>query len=181
MKAIGMLEYKTVSSGIQAADLIVKTAKIEIIQAQTVCPGKYIILFTGELSAIRVSIDAALQQFPESLIDHFVLGNPHDSIFKALNCTAEIEQVKALGVIETFTGASAIVAADHAAKTAQVDIFEIRVARGMCGKSYALLTGSVAAVTEAVEAAIARIRAEGLVLDYAVIPNPSGEFVKTLL
>lgn len=180
-KAIGMVEYKTVSTGIKAADMIVKTADVEIIQAQTVCPGKFIILFSGELSAIKISVDAVEKAYPESLIDKFVLGNPHESIFKALSCTAEIEHVSALGVVETFTGASAIVAADHAAKTAQVDIIEIRVCRGMCGKSYVLLTGSVAAVTEAVESSVALIKEEGMILDYAIIPNPSKDFVKTLM
>lgn len=180
-RAIGMVEYKTVSTGIKAADLIVKTAEVELIQAQTVCPGKYIILFAGDLSAVRVCVDAAENTYPESLIDKFVLGNPHESVFKALTCTAEIEDVAALGVLETFTGASVIVAADHAAKTAEVNLFEIRVARGMCGKSYLLLTGSVAAVTEAIESACKIVKEEGLLLDYAVIPSPSKDFVNTLV
>lgn len=180
-RAIGMVEYKTVSTGIKAADLIVKTAEVELIQAQTVCPGKYIILFAGDLSAVRVCVDAAEREYPESLIDKFVLGNPHESVFKALTCTAEIDDVAALGVLETFTGASVIVAADHAAKTAEVNLFEIRVARGMCGKSYLLLTGSVAAVTEAIESACKIVKEDGLLLDYAVIPSPSKDFVNTLL
>lgn len=180
-KAIGMVEYKTVSTGIKAADLIVKTADVELIQAQTVCPGKFIILFSGDLSAVRVCADTAEKEYAEGLIDKFVLGNPHESIFKALTCTAEIEDVAALGVLETFTSASVIVAADHAAKTAEVNLFEIRVARGMCGKSYLLLTGTVAAVTEAIESACRLIREEGTLLDYAVIPSPSKDFVKTLM
>ncbi len=40
--AIGMIEFKTVSAGITAADQMVKTADVEIVEAQTVCPGKYI-------------------------------------------------------------------------------------------------------------------------------------------
>lgn len=180
-KAIGMVEYMTVSTGIKAADTLVKTADIELIEAQTVCPGKYIILFSGELSAVRESSEAVKKAYPEKLIDTFVLGNPHDSIFKALTCTSDIEKVEALGVIETFTAASIIVAADNAAKTAQVDLMEIRVARGMCGKSYVLLTGSVAAVTEAVESSLRLLKEEGTLLDSAVIPNPSKEFIKTLI
>ncbi|WP_099469865.1 BMC domain-containing protein [Konateibacter massiliensis] len=180
-KAIGMVEYKTVSTGMKAADMLVKTANVELLQAQTVCPGKFIILFSGDLSAIKASVNAVETAYPEALIDKFVLGNPHESIFKALSCTAEIDTVSALGVIETFTAASAIVAADHAAKTAQVDLFEIRLCRGMCGKSYVLLTGSVAAVTESVESSIALIREEGMLLDYAVIPSPSKDFVNTLM
>ncbi len=181
MKAIGMVEYKTVSTGIRAADLIVKTADVELIQAQTVCPGKYIILYTGDLSAVKASTDASKKQYGEALIDSFVLGNPHESLFKALTCTADIERIAALGVIETFTGASAIVAADHAAKTAEVTVFEIRVCRGMCGKSYVLLSGSVAAVEEAVASSVGKLKDEGVVLDYAVIPAPSQDFVKTLM
>ena len=46
-KAIGMVEYKTVSAGITAADAMVKTSEVSIIEAQTVCPGKYIAIITG--------------------------------------------------------------------------------------------------------------------------------------
>ena len=66
-KAIGMVEYKTVSAGITAADTMVKTSEIEVIQASTVCPGKYIVLVTGELSAVKASIDAAKAKLPEQL------------------------------------------------------------------------------------------------------------------
>ena len=38
-KAIGMVEFKTVSSGMRAADLMVKTAEVDLLQADTVCPG----------------------------------------------------------------------------------------------------------------------------------------------
>ena len=38
-KAIGMVEYKTVSAGVVAADAMVKTSDISVIEAQTVCPG----------------------------------------------------------------------------------------------------------------------------------------------
>ena len=39
-KAIGMGEFETVASGITAADTMLKTAEVEIVEAQTVCPGK---------------------------------------------------------------------------------------------------------------------------------------------
>ena len=181
MKAIGMVEYKTVSSGIKAADLIVKTAEVELLEAQTVCPGKFIILFTGDLSAIRVSVDAAVKTYPESLIDSFVLGNPHESLYRALHCTAEVDTIQALGVIETFTGASAIVAADHAAKTAEVTVFEVRLCRGMCGKSYMLLTGEVAAVEAAIEKAKEAIKDRGMFLDSSVIAHPDAQIRDAIL
>ena len=107
-KAIGMIEYTTVSTGIQAADTLVKTANVEIIEAQVVCPGKYIVIISGELSAIKASVDAAKVQFGEKLIDSFVLGNVHDGVFPAIYATVSVEAPRAMGVIETFSGASAI-------------------------------------------------------------------------
>ncbi len=171
-KAIGMVEYKTVSSGITAADTMVKTSNIEVISASTVCPGKYIVLITGELSAVRASIDAAAKQCPDMLTDSFVLGNPHEDIFKAMYGGAPVEDAKALGVLETFSAPSIIVAADSAAKASEVQLVELRIARGMCGKSYMLLTGTVASVSAAIDHAKKTVGDNGMLLDFSVIPNP---------
>ena len=100
-KAIGMVEYKTVSSGMRAADRMVKTAEVELLQADTVCPGKFLVLISGDLSAVKASVDAAAINDSEQLIDSFVLGNPHESIFSALYGATEIKIVaffKASGV-----------------------------------------------------------------------------------
>ena len=48
-KAIGMIEFKTTATGVTAADAMVKTSDVEIVEAQTVCPGKYIAIITGDL------------------------------------------------------------------------------------------------------------------------------------
>lgn len=180
-KAIGMVEYTTVSTGIQAADTLVKTAAVEIIEAQVVCPGKYIVIITGELSAIKASIDACKTKYAEQLIDSFVLGNVHDDVFPAIYATASIENPRALGVIETFSGASAIVAADSAAKTADVTLVELRIARGMCGKSYLILTGEVAAVSAAIEKAKETVKDDGMFLDSSVIANPDPKLWEKIL
>lgn len=180
-KSIGMIEYTTVSTGIQAADTLVKTAAVEILEAQVVCPGKYIAIISGELSAVKASIEACKVKFGEKLIDSFVLGNVHEGVFPAIYATVEVEKPRALGVIETYTGASAIVAADAAAKTADVTLVELRIARGMCGKSYLLLTGEVAAVSAAIDNAKASVGEKGLLLDYSVIPNPDMKLWEKIL
>lgn len=83
-RAIGMIEFKTTATGVTAADAMVKTAEVELIEAETVCPGKYIALIAGDLSAVRAAVDAACAKYEEQLIDSFVLGNPHESIFPAI-------------------------------------------------------------------------------------------------
>ncbi len=180
-KALGMVEYQTVSTGITAADLMIKTANIEILQATVICPGKYITIISGELSAISAAIDAAKVQFGDKLTDSFVLGNPHEDIFPAIYGGANIENAKALGILETFSTPAIIVAADAAAKTSDVSLIELRIARGMGGKSYMLLTGDVAAVSAAIESARLKVGEDGLLLDSSVIPNPDKSLWASIL
>ena len=180
-KALGMVEYQTVSAGITAADLMIKTANIEVLQVTVICPGKYITLISGELSALTAAIDAAKVQLGDTLTDSFVLGTPHEDIFPAIYGGANIENAKALGILETFSTPAVIVAADTAAKTSDVTLIELRIARGMGGKSYMLLTGDVAAVSAAIESARAKIGDDGLLLDSSVIPNPDKSLWASIL
>ena len=180
-KAIGMIEFKTVSAGITAADAMVKTADVELLEAQTVCPGKYIALITGSLSAVYAAVEAAQKTRQEELIDSFVLGNPHESIFPAIYGTTQIEKVNAFGILETYDAASIIVAADVAAKTAIVDLIELRIAKGMCGKSYLILTGEVAAVESAIEKAKQSVAGNGMYLDSSVIAHPDEQICRSIL
>ena len=180
-KAIGMVEYQTVSTGIFAADLMIKTAEVEVLQAQTVCPGKYIVLISGELSAVNASIEASRTQCGSKLVDSFILGNPHESIFPAIYGATMVENPKALGILETFSAASIIVAADTAAKTSQVELIELRIARGMSGKSFMLLTGDVAAVSAAIEKAKVAVGENGTYLDSSVIASPDKRLWQNIL
>ncbi len=180
-KSIGMVEFVTVSAGMRGADTMIKTAEVEIIESATVCPGKYMVIISGELSAVKASVEAAKQQNPEKVIDSFVLGNPHESIFPAIYAATPPEDVEALGVMESFSAASAIVAADVAAKTALVQLIELRLARGMCGKSYLLLTGTVSAVTAAIERAERETNDRGMFLDSSVIPRPDAKLWQSIL
>ena len=180
-KAIGMVEFQTVSTGMSGADTMIKTAEVDIVECATVCPGKYIVIISGELSAVKASVDAAKIKYGAKVIDSFVLGNPHDSLFSAIYGATAPEGVEALGVMESFSAATAIVAADAAAKTALVELIELRLARGMCGKSYLLLTGSVSAVSAAIEKAEEEASGRGMLLDSSVIPRPDKKLWQSIL
>ncbi len=179
-KALGMIEFKTVASGITATDVMLKTADVEVVQANPVCPGKYLATIAGELSSVRAAIDAAEAYNPAMLVDKFVLGNPHESVQPAISGALEVQNKAAIGILETFTAASAVVAADTAAKTALVELVEVRLAKGMCGKSYIILTGSVSSVTAAIEKAKAGVGG-GMFLDCSVIAGPDERLWDSIL
>lgn len=180
-RAIGMVELTTVSTGFKAADDMSKAADVDILQAEVTCPGKFVVLVAGELSAVRASVDSVKGRYGDKVIDTFVLGNPHESIFPAIYGTNQVEKIDALGILETYDVSALIVAADFAAKTAIVDLLELRLAKGMCGKSYMTLTGSVSAVSAAIEKAKAEAADRGMFLDSAVIARPSDKLMKYIM
>ncbi len=180
-QAIGMIEFKTVSAGITATDQMVKTASVNLLEAETVCPGKYIALVSGELSAVKASVERAMHTRPDEYIDSFVLGNPDEAIFPAIYGTTRVEDARALGILETYDASAIIVAADTAAKTAIVDLIELRIAKGLCGKSYMLITGEVAACEAAIEKAKRAVGENGMFLDSSVIANPDSKLWEKIL
>ncbi|MGB9826680.1 MAG: BMC domain-containing protein, partial [Desulfofundulus sp.] len=107
--------------------------------------------------------------------------NVHPSVFPAITATSQVDELQALGIIETFTVASLIIAADASAKAAEVQLIEIRLAAGLGGKSYVTMTGDVAAVKSAVEAGTQRVASQGLLVDSVVIPSPSKLLKKAIL
>ena len=179
-KALGMIEFKTVASGITATDVMLKCADVEVVQANPVCPGKYLATIAGELSSVKAAVEAAEAYNSAMLVDKFVLGNPHESVQPAICGALEIKDKRAIGILETYTAASAVVAADTAAKTALGELVEVRLAKGLCGKSYIILTGSVASVTAAIERAKEGIE-DGLFLDSSIIAGPDEKLWESIL
>ncbi len=84
---------------------------------------------------------------------------------------------KAVGVVETFSGVSVLLAADVAAKTGQVTLLRIHLAMALGGKGYVLMAGSVSDVQMAVHAAAEVVRRKGLLVAAVSIPGPSRELL----
>lgn len=181
MNSIGLIEVKNISRGIKITDEMLKSAGVSLIQSGAVCPGKFVTIIGGDLSSIQAAVERAEMIAEDALIDRFVIGNLGEKVFEAMCGTAIIKEKKALGIIETFTAASAIEAADAAVKTAVVSLIEVRVARGMGGKCFVSMTGNVADVKAAVEAG-ARIAAKtGVLINTEVIANPHPELWEAVI
>lgn len=176
-----MLEYTSIAAGVEASDRMVKAADVTPLFFKTVCPGKFVAAVSGEVAAVDASVLAGREVLPETVADWFVIPNIHRDVISAMaGCTPLIER-GALGVIETFSVASSIVAADAAAKAADVRILDVRTALGLGGKGFVLISGDVAAVQAAVNAGEARAGQSGLLVGTAVLPRPADVLFEQLL
>jgi microcompartment protein CcmL/EutN len=182
-KSIGLLEFRSIAKGIEAADAMVKTANVELIIAGTLCPGKYMAVVAGEVAAVESAVRAGASIGQEEMIDELVIANVHPDLFPALTASTEIDpkEIQAVGIIETFSIAASVAAADLAAKAAQVKLIEVRLARGLGGKSFVTLAGNVAEVRSAVEAGARYPIEQGLLVSSVVIPSAHPSLIEKLL
>lgn len=178
--AIGMIEFTSVAKGIYATDLMLKTAYVEVLSATPVCPGKYIAIVQGDVAAVESSISVGIEAAGEYLLDSFILPNVHQGVFPAITGTTMPDEMGALGIMESFSMASMIIAADGALKAADIQALELRLGRGLGGKAYFTFTGDVAAVQAGIEAGKAIVVDKGLLVDVEVIPSPSDKLWKSL-
>lgn len=179
--AIGLVELNSIAKGIEASDILAKTADVTILVAKTICPGKYIVLIGGSVSNVKQSMDAALGLTPETIVDHFIIPNIHPSILPAIGGGKAIEKVEAVGVIETYSVAATIEATDVAVKTVQVEPIRMHLAFGIGGKSYVILTGDISSINTAVEVGSAVASERGLLVQRIVIARPDKQVIRTLL
>ena len=146
-----------------------------MISSHPSCPGKYEIIITGSISNVSAAVEQVVSKFEGYVIDSSVMGRIDEQVISALFGTQTSAKEGSLGLIETYSAASAIKAADLAVKTAKVAIYDLRVSRGMGGKGIVLLTGEVGDVTAAVEAGAAHAKTQGLLSQMSVIAAPHAD------
>lgn len=179
--SIGLIEMTSIASGMLAADIMLKTSNVELILSRTICSGKYMTLVGGDVAAVRSAVETAVDTIGFAVIDHFVIPNVHMSIFPAISGHSGVDMLEALGIVESFSVASLIEAADAAVKSAKVQLIEIRLAMALGGKAFFTVTGEVAAVTSAVEAGAMVVADKGLLVNKVVIAQPRPELLSEMI
>ncbi len=169
--AIGMVETNSVAAGIEVADAMVKRAPVQLLEARPVCPGKFIVLVSGLTDPVNEAMEAGRAVGRDWIVDHLLLPNVHLSVFPALTGSVAVKDVEALGIFETISVASTIVAADAAAKAADITLTEIRLANGLGGKSFFLLVGALEEVQAGVKAALDLTKEVGLLVNAVIVPQ----------
>jgi microcompartment protein CcmL/EutN len=181
MNSLGLVELSSIASGMQAADMMLKTSEVELVLSRTICSGKYMVMVGGDVAEVQSAVDAVESQLDYSIIDTFVIPNVHPDIFPALSGHSEHGELEALGILESFSVASLIEGADAAVKAANVRLIEIRLAMALGGKAFCTLTGEVAAVTSAVESGADLVSRKGLLVNKVVIAQPRKELLSEMI
>lgn len=175
---IGFLETSSIAKGIEATDVMLKMAEVELLMTLIVPRGKYLVMIGGTVANVEASMRAGLGTAGDMVLDQFIIQNVHPELPPAIRGRVKVEQVEAIGVIETKEVASAIYAADAAVKSAAIKLIEARPQAG--AKGMVVLTGDVGAVRSAIDAGVATIKKDGMLISHVIIPYAHKELVKSL-
>lgn len=179
--SLGFLEYISIGKGIEAADLITKNTDIDILLSAPNCPGRYQILFAGDVAAVTEAVELAESIAEFNFLDSLVLPRVDDRVLSACFAPDVTDIGDAIGVFETMTMTATIEAADSMVKASDVRIIELRLGKGLAGKSYVLVTGTVQDVQSAIDTALEGVTDRGVLISSVVIPSVNRELIPHLV
>ncbi len=176
--ALGIIEYKSIAKGIYSCDTMVKKAPIRIIATHPVCPGKYMTIIGGEVADVDEAMKAGIESGRDMVVNDLFLPYVHKSIIPAISGTIEVKEFESIGIIETFSVTTSVKAADIVAKETPVKLVEIRLANGLGGKGYFVMTGKLSDIEEAIGLAKAFAIKDGTLANAEIIASPHPQLIE---
>ncbi|MGB8261533.1 MAG: BMC domain-containing protein [Terracidiphilus sp.] len=178
--SIGLIELSSVAQGYVVEDVMLKAASIRLLLARSICSGKFLIAVSGDVTSVEAAVLAGAAAAGPTLIERRLIPRVSPSVLSAIANAVDFEpsQLRAIGVIETFSAASIIEVADAAIKCANVTLLRIHLAMALGGKGFLLMTGDVSSVQAAVATASKIAAEEGMLVGRGVIPAPSPELFR---
>ena len=180
MDTIGFVELSSIANGMETADAMLKTANVNLIFARASCPGKYYVMINGQVTNVQKAVKVGSDMAGGFLVSSLVLPRIHSKVIFSINMSGEMpDKMEAIGVMEFFSVASSILAADAAVKAADVELIDVRLGTGIGGKSFVVLSGDTSSVKTAVEAATSE-NDDGMLVNKAVITKPDKKLLSSL-
>lgn len=179
--AIAMVEFSGIAKGMEVTDLMLKSAEVTLLMGKTVCPGKYVVMVGGDVAAAQRALQVGIEKGGVQVVDEFLLSNIHPDVLPAIGGVTDVNVRQAIGVVETFNVATCIEAADFALKAAGVTLIRLHMAYGIGGKCYFVMSGNVADVEIAKNAASQVACDKGALVYSMVLANPDPDFWQQLV
>ena len=183
LNSIGLIELSSVAAGYLVQDVMLKAGSVQLLLARSICSGKFLIVVAGDVTSVDAALAAGATAAGASLIEGKQIARLHPAVLQAISNAVDIDpdQMRAIGVVETFSAASIIAVADAAIKAANVALLRIHLAMALGGKGFVLMAGEVSSLQEAVTVGSRVAAEEGMLVGKCVIPAPSPELFRDYL
>jgi microcompartment protein CcmL/EutN len=178
--ALGLVELASVARGMLVADAMVKRALITLVQAHPLTPGKFVVVVAGGEEEVQQAMGVGLELAADTLVDRLYLPKADPQLAPAMTSERiRPGEVASLGILETFSVAATVLAGDRAVKAADVTLVQMRLARGLGGKAFFVLSGELHQLQAGIEAGRSVIH-DGMLLTTEIIENPHPDFIRAI-
>ncbi len=188
--ALGIVELSSIARGVVAADAMVKRAPVRILQSHPISPGKYVIVVAGGVAEVDEAMGAALAAADRVAVDKLFLPQAHEQLAPLIERASPVTagariagaggELDSVALVETSTICSTVLAADAAAKAADVTLIDLRLGQGLGGKGFFTMTGDLESI-EAAAAAAQGILDPSLIVGVEIIPAPHADLRRRLM
>ena len=105
-RALGMIETRGLIASIEAADAMLKAAKVKLLGKEKVKAGLVTVLVVGETAAVKSAVDAgaAAAQRVGELISTHIIPRPDDQIDSIISIKSELDSVEEKSLPEKQPG-----------------------------------------------------------------------------
>jgi len=179
--ALALLELDSVASGLAAVDTLVKRAPVEVLEANLVEPGRFLILIAGGVAEVEESVGAVAGDHSAALQATMLLPMVHAGLLAGLHGAEHTEAPDTIGVVEGTDVAGTLAAADRSLKDADVVLAGVRLSIGLGGRAYYVVSGAQNNVEAALDVGRAILEERGTLHRIECIPRPHREMVPWLL
>ncbi len=182
--ALGILELKHIARGVLCADAMFKRTEIRMLASRPISGGKHLIYLRGSVAEMEEALFAGRDVAGESLVDSLFLPYADRQIWPVVpNAQDAIgwatDVIVSAAIVETSTICGLIAAMDAACKMAPIVVRDVRLGMGIMGKAFFTMTGDLADIEAAADAASAASGDRLLALE--VIPAPAVEILGQLI
>jgi microcompartment protein CcmL/EutN len=180
MPALAFIELSSISRGIYLTDVVIKKAPVRIITSQPISSGKHVLLFVGDNASVEESHGAALAAADGTIVRQVLIPGVHPALAPFLDSIWSADAARnpigdSVAIVESTSLAGAILSADQALKTADVQLCRMRLGQGIGGKAFFVISGKQEEVEAAVDAANICLRQLDSYCRTDVIPRPETE------
>lgn len=175
MDSIGVLEFKRIPKGVLALDKIIKGSSVEIIIGKMICPGKFLIVFSGGISDIKYSVSLIEEYFMSSDFICEIISNVSKEVLNKVNSIMKFEKTpRALAIVESRHTAQIFKIADFLYKEFYVEVKSLKINVGVGGRGVLFLTGDLSSM-EKIETTLENEQWKKLIMSFEVIQSPIAE------
>lgn len=172
---LGLIELSSIASGFRTADAMVKKAPVRLLVTDYRSPGKYIVLITGDVASVEEAMKAGLELSRNEVLDSLFLPNAHAQLIPVIEGPVRVADIGSVGIVETYSIAACLLAADAAAKAADVILLEMRLGNQLGGKGFFTMTGEQYEVEASLDAAVRVITRREMLCNSILIPLPHAD------